>query len=198
MGTQGGEDSVSYSEHGIVFEDRAMMRMWLSEQGMHADGAWLVFGKAAGPKTLSAAEALEEALCHGWIDGQIRRIDDLAYIKYFAPRRRGSKWSPRNRALVQKLMERGIMTQMGLAAIESAQAEGTWDTPVAPAPDTGQNDELDSLSRGHEPAYTNWSQMSPSVKRTYAKLYFDAKTEQTRARRLERILGRLKQNLKPM
>lgn len=198
MESHDGEVSVPYDEHGIVFEDRMAMRAWLSDQGEHGEGAWLVFGKAAGPKTLSAAEALEEALCHGWIDGQMKRIDDLAYIKYFAPRRRGSKWSARNRALVQELVERGIVTQAGLAAIESAQADGSWDTPAAPTPSADQNDELDSLIRGHEPAYANWSQMSPSARRTYARLYFDAKTEQTRARRLKRILGRLDQNLKPM
>ncbi len=198
MGSQVGDIPASYGEHGIVFEDRAAMRTWLSGQGEHAEGVWLVFGKAAGPKTLSAAEALEEALCHGWIDGQMKRIDDLAYVKYFAPRRRGSKWSARNSALIQKLVDRGVVTPAGMAAIESAKAEGTWNTPATPAPSADQAEELDALICGHEPAYANWSRMSPSVRRTYARAYFDAKTEQTRARRLERILDRLHQNLKPM
>lgn len=198
MGTRSAEASASYGEQGLVFEDRAALRTWLSAQGDRGEGTWLVFGKPGGPRTVSAAEALEEALCHGWIDGQMKRIDDLAYIKYFAPRRQGSKWSARNRALVQKLIERGIVTQVGLDAVESAQADGSWEGSATPTPSTDQNDELDSLIRGREPAYSNWSRMSPSVRKTYAKLYFDAKTEQTRARRLERIIDRLHQNLKPM
>lgn len=197
-GTRDDEMVISYGEHGIVFEDRAAMRQWLAAQSERPEGVWLVFGKAGGPSTLSAAEALEEALCHGWIDGQMKRIDDLAYVKYFAPRRPGSKWSARNRALVQKLIERGSVTQTGLDAVASAKADGTWDTLATPAPSADQNDELDSLIRGHEPAYTNWGRMSPSVRRTYAKLYFDAKSDATRARRLERIIDRLDQNLKPM
>lgn len=99
---------------------------------------------------------------------------------------------------MQKLIERGIVTQTGLDAVASAKADGTWDAPGAAAPSADQNDELDSLIQGHEPAYTNWGRMSPSVRRTYGKLYFDAKSDATRARRLERIIDRLDQNLKPM
>ncbi|MFV0533791.1 MAG: YdeI/OmpD-associated family protein [Cumulibacter sp.] len=194
MGSQDEETPASYGEHGIVFEDRAAMRTWLASQGEHAEGVWLVFGKGAGPRTLSAAEALEEALCHGWIDGQMKRVDDLAYVKYFAPRRRGSKWSARNSALIQKLVKQGVVTPAGM----DAKADGTWNTPATPTPSSDQNEELDALIAGHEPAYANWSRMSSSVRRTYARAYFDAKTEQTRARRLEWIVGRLHQNLKPM
>lgn len=181
-----------------MFADRAALRAWLAAQGDQGTGTWLLFGKPGGPATVSAAEALEEALCHGWIDGQIKRVDDLAYVKYFAPRRRGSKWSARNRHLVEKLTERGLMTPAGLAAVEAAQSDGCWDTPADPATVSDQADVLDALLRGHEPAYANWSRMSPSVRRTYTNFYLDAKTEQTRARRLERIIGRLDQNLKPM
>lgn len=188
----------SYREHGLVFPDRVALRDWLTEQGPGAEGVWLVLGKPGGPRTVSAAEALEEALCQGWIDGQMRRIDDLAYRKYFAPRRRGSSWSARNRKLVEQLIARGVVAQAGLDAVAAARADGSWDTTAAPPPSEEQGAELDELIRGHEPAYTHWSGMSPSVRRTYARLYFDAKTEQTRARRLERILDRLDQNLKPM
>lgn len=125
-----------------------------------------MFGKSGGPTTVNAAEALEEALCHGWIDGQMKRIDDYAYVKYFAPRRRGSKWSARNRALVLKLIERGVVTQAGLDAVDSARADGSWEGSSTPTPSTDQHDELDSLICGHEPAYTNWARMSPSVRRS--------------------------------
>ena len=134
MGSSCGEALVSYADHGAVFEDRAAMRMWLSAQGKGSEGRWLVFGKSGGPTTVNAAEALEEALCHGWIDGQMKRIDDYAYVKYFAPRRRGSKWSARNRALVLKLIERGVVTQAGLDAVDSARADGSWEGSSTPTP----------------------------------------------------------------
>ena len=77
----------------LEFADREAFRTWLSEHCLSDEGVWLLFGKAGGPKTIKAAEALEEALCFGWIDGQMKSIDDKSYIKYFSQRRKNSKWS---------------------------------------------------------------------------------------------------------
>jgi len=148
--------------------------------------------------TVRPDEALEEALCFGWIDGQIRSIDDSSYIKRFTPRRKGSKWSARNRGIAAELIARGSMTEHGLAAIERAKAEGKWDTSE-PTPVTGdQIAVLEEALHGVEPASTNYSKMSPSVRRTYAAFYLDAKSPDARARRLARIIDRLNLNLKPM
>lgn len=76
----------------LEFSSREEFRKWLSEHCLSTDGVWLLFGKAGGPKTIKAAEALEEALCFGWIDGQMKSIDDKTYIKYFSMRREKSKW----------------------------------------------------------------------------------------------------------
>lgn len=84
----------------------------------------LLFGKAGGPKTIKAAEALEEALCFGWIDGQMKSIDDKTYKKYFSMRRDKSKWSEKNKALVKTLEERGLMTDFGRKKIEEAKKNG--------------------------------------------------------------------------
>ena len=97
----------------LEFSDRAEFRSWLLENGQSSAGVWLLFGKAGGPKTIQAGEALEEALCFGWIDGQMQRIDDQSYRKYFSLRRENSKWSEKNKALAQKLEERGLMTEFG-------------------------------------------------------------------------------------
>lgn len=77
----------------VQFSGREEFRAWLEENHFSADGFWLLFGKAGGPQTLKASEALEEALCFGWIDGQMRSIDEHSYVKYFAQRRKNSKWS---------------------------------------------------------------------------------------------------------
>ena len=93
----------------MEFASREAFRSWLSEHGQSSAGVWLLFGKAGGPKTLKAGEALEEALCFGWIDGQMQRIDEKSYRKYFSQRRERSKWSEKNKALVQVLEERGLI-----------------------------------------------------------------------------------------
>ena len=77
----------------MEFADREEFRKWLYDHCLSNAGVWLLFGKAGGPKTLKADEALEEALCFGWIDGVMKRIDDKSYMKYFSVRRKNSKWS---------------------------------------------------------------------------------------------------------
>lgn len=113
----------------IQFETRDEFRKWLEEHCQSDDGIWLLFGKAGGPKTIKAGEALEEALCFGWIDGQMQRIDDKTYKKYFSMRREKSKWSEKNKALTQKLEERGLMTDFGRKKIEEARQNGQWYAP---------------------------------------------------------------------
>lgn len=86
-------------EEELTFSTREEFRAWLRAHGEAGGGVWLVFGKPGGRKTLKASEALEEALCFGWIDGRMQRIDDASYRKYFAPRRAKSVWSDKNKAL---------------------------------------------------------------------------------------------------
>lgn len=180
------------------FSSREEFRDWLSVHCLSPDGVWLVFGKAGGPETLKAGEALEEALCFGWIDGQMRRVDEKTYQKYFSPRREKSKWSAKNKALAQRLEEQGLMTEFGRAKIQEARQNGQWEAP-GPLEVTGEQiAQLSALLEGHEPAYTNFQAMPPSVKKTYARAYFDAKTEAGRQRRIAWMVDRLNQNLRPM
>ena len=113
----------------LQFADREEFRKWLSDNCLTSSGVWLLFGKAGGPKTLKAAEALEEALCFGWIDGQMQSLDGKSYKKYFSVRRVKSKWSDKNKKLVQSLEERGLMTDFGRKKIEEAKKNGQWDAP---------------------------------------------------------------------
>ena len=113
----------------MEFANREDFRKWLQSHCRSNTGVWLLFGKAGGAKTLKASEALEEALCFGWIDGQIQRIDDKTYKKYFSLRRENSKWSEKNKALVKSLEEQGLMTDWGRKKIEEAKKNRQWDTP---------------------------------------------------------------------
>lgn len=183
----------------MKFDNRKEFREWLSEHCLINDGIWLLFGKAGGPKTIKAGEALEEALCFGWIDGQMEKIDDKTYKKYFSLRRKNSKWSEKNKALVKKLEEQGLMTDFGRKKIDEAKKNGQWDASNPLAIITEEQIAcLSALLEGHEPAHTNFQAMSPSAKKTYTRAYFDAKTDAGREKRIVWMVDRLNKNLKPM
>lgn len=182
----------------MEFADREAFRAWLSQNCMTSDGIWLLFGKAGGPKTIKAGEALEEALCFGWIDGQMQSIDDKSYKKYFSLRRENSKWSEKNKALVKTLEERGVMTDFGRKKIEEAKENGQWDAPKPIAVTEEQIVQLSALLEAYEPAFTNFQAMSLSVKKTYTRAYLDAKTDAGREKRIAWMVDRLGRNLKPM
>ena len=182
----------------LHFGNRAEFRKWLSENCSSKDGVWILFGKTDEINTVSAEEALEEALCFGWIDGQMQRIDDKTYKKYFIMRRAKSNWSEKNKALALRLEEQGLMTDSGREKMEEARKNGQWDAPASTAVTEEQIARLSALLEEYEPAFANFQAMPPSVKKTYARAYFDAKTDAGRERRLAWMVDRLNRNLKPM
>ena len=184
-----------------IFElpNRAAFRKWLEENGTINDGIWLIFGKKNGPITITYSEALEEALCFGWIDGHMKSLDDKRYKRRFTPRRANSNWSDRNKELAGKLEEQGLMTDRGRERIEEAKKNGQWDSPDAIRATTDEQiSALADMLKTYEPAYTNFQAMAMSVKKTYTRAYFDAKTEAGRTNRLAWMVDRLNKNLKPM
>lgn len=182
----------------LQFGNRAEFRKWLQTNCLSNDGVWLLFDKSKKATTITAAEALEEALCFGWIDGQMQSIDDKTYKKYFSMRRTKSKWSDKNKALVKNLEERGLMTDFGRKKIEEAKQNGQWDAPKPAAITEEQIACLSDILKEYEPAFTNFQAMPLSVKKTYTKAYLDAKTETGRIKRIAWIVDRLNKNLKPM
>jgi len=183
----------------LLLKDRAEFRAWLAEHALSTEGIWLVFGKDGGPSTIKADEALEEALCFGWIDGQIQSVDESSYLKYFKQRNESGNWSEKNKSLAEKLEERGLMTDLGRAKIEAAKQNGRWDSPKAETLSDGQFEGFIAMLRPHEQAYGNFMKMSRSMQRTYASsYYFGAKTEAGKQKRLQTIIERLNLNLNPM
>jgi uncharacterized protein YdeI (YjbR/CyaY-like superfamily) len=179
----------------LQFESRDVFRQWLQANCLKSKGVWLVFGKAGGPKTIKANEALEEALCFGWIDGQMQSVDEKTY---FSMRCKKSKWSEKNKTIVNDLINQGLMTQFGYAKIEEAKRNGLWDAPPPAKISDAEIEMLIDKLKDYEPAFSNFIAMSPSVKKSYTGLYLDAKTEETKRKRLEKIILRLNQNLNPM
>lgn len=183
----------------LIFKTREEFRTWLSTNCLTSEGVWLMFGKTKELITLKAAEALEEALCFGWIDGLMKKVNDNSYIKYFSPRRKDSKWSAKNKALAESLEKQGIMTDFGRAKIEEAKVNGQWEKAAKPSSVTEEQiNEIAQLLKGYQQAYVNFCNMSPSVQKTYTRAYLDAKTDAGREKRLEWMIDRLHKNLKPM
>ena len=182
----------------LLFPSRDDFRAWLHENAETSGGVWLVFGKTKAIVTLSANDAQEEALCFGWIDGQMQSVDNTKYLKYFAKRRPKSVWSDKNKKTVDVLRDKGSMTELGEIAVETAKKNGTWDAlksnPIS-------DDDIEAFAAklvGLSPAYENFTKMSLSVRRTYTGRYLSFKTEEARQRDLEKIVDRLNNNLKPM
>lgn len=116
----------------LAFADAESFAAWLAANCEAASEVYLrLFKKRAGVPTVTYAEALDIALCHGWIDGQKRAFDDKSFLQRFSPRRPRSMWSQRNRAHVERLIAAGRMTPRGLVEVEAARADGRWDAAYA-------------------------------------------------------------------
>lgn len=118
----------------LAFAHLAALETWFASQPTEALGIWLKLAKkAASAATLTKADAIDAALCHGWIDGRLEKYDDMHWLIRFTPRRSRSKWSLRNRKRALELMEQGRMRSGGLAQVEAATADGRWDKAYAPS-----------------------------------------------------------------
>lgn len=113
----------------LLFATHSDFRAWLQKNAETSECVWLIFSKTKAVITLSANDALEEALCFGWIDGQMQSIDETKYHKYFARRRTKSVWSEKNKKVVEVLRAKGMMTELGEKAVETAIKNGIWNTP---------------------------------------------------------------------
>ena len=177
----------------LIVRDAAAWRVWLGEHHAEPGGVWLVLAKKGteDPTSLTYDQALEEALCHGWIDGQVRRRDEATYRQRFTPRRRRSSWSKRNTGHAERLFLEGRMHPAGLAEVERAKADGRWDAAYAgPASIEVPLDLAEALAA--EPKAQAMFESLDSRNR-YAVLHriSSAKRADTRARRIEQFVTML-------
>ena len=183
----------------MIFENRISFRKWLSSNALSDEGLWIVFSKQKDTPCLTAAEALEEALCFGWIDGQIQGIDDSSYRKYFKQRKAESNWSEKNKKLAADLESRGLMTDYGRAKIEAAKKNGKWEAAKAGVVTEEHFQTFEAMLTPFETAYGNFMKMPESARKAYIGSYFfGAKTESGRQKRFATIAERLNLNLNPM
>ena len=182
----------------IPFGSRSAWETWLEKHHSASEGLWLkISKKGSGIESVSYPEAVEAALCYGWIDGQSNRFDDDYWLQRFTPRKSRSKWSRVNRDKVTRLIEQGSIRPAGLLEVERAKADGRWEAAYEP-PSTATVPE--DLRRGldENPEAAEFFATLDSANR-YAILYQiqDAKRPGTRARRIEKFVALLKERKKP-
>jgi len=183
-----GEAVPTSATEPMSFQSRDEWRAWLAENHETAREAWLVHPKkASGLTGLRYEEAVEEALCFGWIDGRLRALDGERFSLRYSPRRRGSIWSDSNKRRVARLTEEGRMTAAGLAAVAEAKESGEWDAATAREDVTVIPDDLlQELTRlGAVDAFTGWS---ASRRKQYLYWLSSAKRAGTRQKRLSAIV----------
>ena len=175
----------------LAFESAQAFEDWLSAHGDSA-GAWLkIAKKGSAARTLSYAEALEAALCFGWIDGQKGGLDDDFWLQRFTPRKPGGRWSKINTDKAAELISAGRMRPAGLREVEQARADGRWDAAYAGQRDVTVPDDLQRALAANDDARAFFETIS-SVNR-YAILYRigSVKRPETRARKIEQYVAML-------
>jgi uncharacterized protein YdeI (YjbR/CyaY-like superfamily) len=171
--------------------DAKAWRKWLERHHASASEVWLVFSrKHTGQACVSYDEAVEEALCFGWIDGIKKRVDEDHYTYRFSPRQPGSRWSLINRNRAEVLVAAGRMAPAGLAAIEEGKKRGTWAAAKVKRPDQ-MSDLLRNVLASEPRATAAWDAFSPAQQRLYNLFVNEAAREETRQRRAQEVLKRV-------
>jgi uncharacterized protein YdeI (YjbR/CyaY-like superfamily) len=176
----------------LGFADQPAWESWLAEHHATAPGAWLkIVKKGSGAAGLSYPEALEVALCYGWIDGQKGGLDDEYWLQRFTPRKPGSRWSKINTEKAAELIEAGRMRPAGMREVERAREDGRWDGAYAGQRTIGVPDDLERALAADDAARAFFATLN-SVNR-YAILHRigDAKRPETRARRIAKYVAML-------
>jgi uncharacterized protein YdeI (YjbR/CyaY-like superfamily) len=185
-------------EPTLTFPSAEAWRAWLEQHHADPAGVWLkIAKKGRGIDTVTHAQALEEALCFGWIDAVRHAHDEDYFLQRFVPRRPRSKWSQVNRAKVTALTEAGRMHAAGLAEVERAKADGRWDAAYAPQSQATVPDDLQAELDARPKAKATFATLKSQNR--YAILYRlrDAKRPETRARRLQQFVEMLERGETP-
>ncbi|MFJ2506739.1 YdeI/OmpD-associated family protein [Arthrobacter citreus] len=177
----------------LVVADAAAWRAWLQENDDVSDGVWLILAKKGTriPTSLTYAEALEEALCSGWIDGRRNTVDSATFRQHFTPRRARSLWSKRNVELVAGLIQAGRMRVRGQAEIDRAQADGRWDRAYGGPAALEVPADLDAALAAAPDAAAAFAGLGRSARYPILHQVVTAPNDAVRAARIARQVARL-------
>jgi uncharacterized protein YdeI (YjbR/CyaY-like superfamily) len=180
----------------IQCKNRKAWRNWLEKNHATEKSVWLIiYKKESGTSSVYYPEAVDEALCFGWVDSKVNKRDDYSYYQYFAKRNARSNWSRVNKEKVERLLQQGLMAPAGLAMIELAKQSGTWsaldevEQSVVPA-------DMQALLDKQPQAQANWNHFPKSVKRGILEWILNAKKPETRKLRIEETVRLAAQNIR--
>jgi len=173
--------------------DAAAWREWLDTHEATSDGIWLMLAKkgTVSPTSLTYAQALDEALCSGWIDGQKRSHDEATFVERFTPRRARSMWSMRNVEHVARLVDQGRMRPRGQQEIDGAKSDGRWERAYAGSATVAVPDDLAAALRASPAARASFDALNSQGRYSVLHPLITAPNEVARARRLQKVMDRL-------
>lgn len=184
--------------HRLQPSSRQEWRDWLATNYATSPGIWFIYYKqSSGKQRVSYDDAVEEALCFGWIDSLTRKLDDERYLQLFTPRKPKSIWSRLNKERMARLLEQGLMAEPGLVKIEAAKRDGSWnayddiDAMLIP-------DDLAQAFAGNPTAETYFQTLSNSAKKAILWHIASAKRPETRSKRIEQIINAAVENKNPL
>lgn len=181
----------------LYVTNRKEWRAWLKKNHTGRAEIWLVYYKKhTGKPRIPYEDAVEEALCFGWIDGMVKRIDDERYMQRFTPRKPKSNWSEPNKKRAEKLIRQKKMTKAGMEKIESAKKNGLWGKTVDAKIEFDFPPELERALAGNKKAKTFFKSLSASCQKQYIGWIASAKKEQTREQRAKEAIRLLNKNKK--
>lgn len=176
----------------VAFEDTAQLEAWLAEHHARTTGIWIhIAKKGSGRRSVTYAEALDCALCYGWIDGQKAKYDEQSWLQYFARRKKSSIWSQVNQKHVERLVAQGRMRAPGLEAIESAKSSGQWDRAYQPTRSREVPEDLERALSENPRAKTFFDSLGSQNRFAFVFRISTAKRAETRLKTLNRCLRML-------
>lgn len=177
--------------------NRKEWREWLRSNHNKQIAVWLImYKRGSGKPTISWTEAVEEALCYGWIDGRRKTIDEESFIQYFCKRKPKGTWSKINKEKVQELIDKKLMTKAGLAAIETAKQNGAWNT-LDEAEELIIPEDLENAFKLHPGSKQYFTELSKSIRKFMLTWIMMAKREETRQKRINELVTLGAQGKKP-
>ena len=180
------------------FQDREEWRNWLKDNYRKESFVWIIlFKKKYRKKGLTLEDTVEEAICFGWIDGKLKRVDAKRFSLRFSPRKKKSVWSRINRDKAEQLIAEGKMTPAGLVKIEEARSNGTWENAYTNKKKEKMPADLKEALSGNKAAWENFQKFANSYRNMYIGWVNDAKTDTTRKRRISEVVKRSVINKKP-
>ena len=185
------------STNSLLFKNRNKWRSWLEKNHKISNEVWLIhYKKSLGKKSLNHFDAVEEALCFGWIDSKLKNIDKEKFILKYSPRKSKSVWSKINKKNAEKMISLGKMTKAGFDKIEDAKKQGFWDIAYTNLVKERLPSDLKKALIVNKTAWNNFQNFANSYRNMYIGWVKNAKTKETRKKRISKIVKNSLANIK--